>query len=58
MSRKTLRHIIANLQAFQIRPDETGAIAMRLRNLRATALELAREVERLKDRVKELRGEK
>jgi hypothetical protein len=55
VTRKQLQRIKANLEAFRLREEEIGATAFRLESLRATALELAREVERLKDRVKELR---
>jgi hypothetical protein len=58
MTRKQLNRIKANLEAFRLREEEIGATAFRLESLRATALELAREVERLKNRVQELRANK
>jgi hypothetical protein len=58
MTRKNLQRIKANLQAFRLREEETGAVAYRLEILREIGLKLVREVERLKDRVKQLRDNK
>jgi hypothetical protein len=58
MTRKNLQRIKANLEAFRLREEEIGATAYRLEILREIGLKLVREVERLKDRVKELRDEK
>jgi hypothetical protein len=58
MTRKNLQRIKANLHAFRLREEEIGATAFRLESLREIGLRLVREVERLKDRVKELRDEK
>jgi hypothetical protein len=58
MTRKNLQRIKANLEAFRLRKEEIGATAFRLEILREIGLKLVREVERLKDRVKELRETK
>jgi hypothetical protein len=58
MTRKNLQRIKANLEAFRLREEEIGATAYRLEILREIGLRLAREVERLKNRVQELRANK